>query len=391
MKIELSNTLKHIPENVFYPVFKLISEESSKGNQLLNAGIGVPDSDTPELLLETLEKSIRKPENMRYGAFDGKNELLEAISLWLKKTYNIDANPKDEIALVFGTKAGLASLPSILLNPNDTVLLPVPSYPDYIQGIALANAKIEEITLEEKNGYLVDYSKISDKLARKGKLIFLNYPSNPIGAVATEEFYDETVAWAKKNNVIVIQDHAYSDFYYNDGKSPSFMQTPGSKDIGVELFSFSKNFSISGLRIGFAVGNKDIIRGIRDYNTIFHANIYGAIQDTVITALNNHSELTSHIKNTYQARIEKITTKLEELGYSFFKPKGGIFIWLKVKEGFNSQSFFELLLKKYQIVTMPGHLFGTGGEDYIRLSLSLSDEQIDILIKQLEQLNKDLA
>lgn len=390
MKIELSNTIKNIPDNVFYPIFKLISEESSKGNALLNAGIGVPDSDTPELLLETLEKAVRKPENMRYGAFDGKNELLEAIALWLKETYDIKANPKDEIALVFGTKAGLSSLPSVILNPNDTVLLPVPSYPDYIQGIALAGANYEEIILEKEKNYLVDYDEIDSELAKKGKLIFLNYPSNPIGAVATKEFYEKTVTWANKNNVIVVQDHAYSDFYYGDSYSPAFMQTKGAREVGIEFFSFSKNFSISGLRIGFAVGNKEIIKGLREYNTIFHANIYGAVQDTVITALKNHKQLTSSIKDTYINRIEKITKKLDELGYSYFKPKGGIFIWLEVKDGFDSQSFFELLLKKYRIVTMPGHVFGSGGEKYIRLSLSLSDEQIENLLSKLEQLNKDL-
>ena len=390
MKIELSNTLKNVPENVFYPIFKLISEESSSNIPLLNAGIGVPDSDTPELLLETLEKAIRKPENMRYGAFDGKETLLNQISLWLKETYGIDADPKDEIALVFGTKSGLSSVPSVLLNKDDTVLLPVPSYPDYIQGIALAQANYEEIQLKEENNYLVDYSSIPNNLVEKGKLIFLNYPSNPIGAVATKEFYEETVSWAKENSIIVVQDHAYSDFYYNEGSSPCFISIPGAKDVGIEFFSFSKNFSISGLRIGFAVGNKEIIEGLRVYNSIFHANIYGAIQDTVVTALKNHKQLTSNIKDTFKNRIEKITNKLDELGYSYFKPEGSIFIWLKVKEGFDSQSFFELLLKQYRIVTMPGHVFGSGGENYIRVSLSLSDTQIDTLLAKLEQLNKDL-
>ena len=364
MKIELSNTIKNIPENVFYPIFKLISEESSNGNPLLNAGIGVPDSDTPELLLKELEIAIRKPENMRYGAFDGKVTLLNEISQWLKEKYNINADPKDEIALVFGTKSGLSSIPSVLLNPNDTVLLPVPSYPDYIQGITLAQAKYEEIELKQENNYLVDYSDIPEKLVKDAKLIFLNYPSNPIGAVATKEFYEETVSWAREHNIVVLQDHAYSDFYYKDGHSPAFMQITGAKEVGIEFFSFSKNFSISGLRIGFAVGNKEIIRGLKEYNTIFHANIYGAIQDTVVTALKNHNLLTGHIKETYTKRIDKITAKLDELGYSYFKPKGGIFIWLEVKNGYNSQSFFELLLKKYRIVTMPGHVFGRGGENY---------------------------
>ena len=327
---------------------------------------------------------------MRYGAFDGKETLLNEISIWLKETYGIDADPKDEIALVFGTKSGLSSVPSVLLNKDDTVLLPVPSYPDYIQGIALAQANYEEIQLKEENNYLVDYSSIPNNLVEKGKLIFLNYPSNPIGAVATKEFYEETVSWAKENSVIVVQDHAYSDFYYNEGSSPCFISTPCAKDVGIEFFSFSKNFSISGLRIGFAVGNKEIIEGLRVYNSIFHANIYGAIQDTVVTALKNHKQLTSNIKDTFKNRIEKITNKLDELGYSYFKPEGSIFIWLKVKEGFDSQSFFELLLKQYRIVTMPGHVFGSGGENYIRVSLSLSDTQIDTLLAKLEQLNKDL-
>ena len=172
MKIELSNTLKNIPENVFYPIFKLISEESSNGNPLLNAGIGVPDSDTPELLLKELETAIRKPENMRYGAFDGKITLLNEISQWLKENYDIDADPKSEIALVFGTKSGLSSIPSVLLNPNDTVLLPVPSYPDYIQGIALAQAKYEEIELKQENNYLLDYSDISEEVLRDANLYF---------------------------------------------------------------------------------------------------------------------------------------------------------------------------------------------------------------------------
>jgi|GEM_PF-730323 len=205
MKIELSNTIKNIPENVFYPIFKLISEESSNGNPLLNAGIGVPDSDTPELLLKELETAIRKPENMRYGAFDGKVTLLNEISQWLKENYNIDADPKSEIALVFGTKSGLSSIPSVLLNPNDTVLLPVPSYPDYIQGIALAQAKYEEIELKQENNYLLDYSDIPEEVLRDAKLIFLNYPSNPIGAVATKEFYEQTVKWAKENNIPLIR------------------------------------------------------------------------------------------------------------------------------------------------------------------------------------------
>ena len=231
MKIELSNTIKNIPENVFYPIFKLISEESSNGNPLLNAGIGVPDSDTPELLLKELETAIRKPENMRYGAFDGKVTLLNEISQWLKENYNIDADPKSEIALVFGTKSGLSSIPSVLLNPNDTVLLPVPSYPDYIQGIALAQAKYEEIELKQENNYLLDYSDIPEEVLRDAKLIFLNYPSNPIGAVATKEFYEQTVKWAKENNIVVLQDHAYSDFYYKEGYSPAFMQTEGAKEV----------------------------------------------------------------------------------------------------------------------------------------------------------------
>lgn len=386
MTIQLSKLMNRIPKNVFEPIFKIIAQIDAGSEEVLNAGVGIPDRDTPELLLNTLEKAIRKPENMRYGSFSGKPSLLNEIAIWLKEEYHIDVNPEKEIALLFGSKSGLSSLPSVLLNPGDTVLLPVPSYPDYLQGIKLAGAEIENILLEEENDYLIDYSRISEELAQKAKLLYLNYPSNPIGAVADEEFYEQTVKWAKKNNVLILQDHAYSDFYYNEGKSPCFIKVEGAKDIGVEYFSFSKNFSLSGFRIGFAVGNETIIQGIKDYNNIFHANIYGAVQDVSLEALKNYKELTSDIKETYMIRREKLCTALERLGYKFFYPQGGIFIWLKVKEGYTSQSFFELLLHNHKIITMPGHVFGKGGEQFIRVSLSLKDDEINTLIERLSRI-----
>lgn len=386
MTIKLSKLMNRIPENVFEPIFKIIAQANDGRGEVLNAGVGIPDRDTPELLLSTLEKVIRKPENMRYGSFSGKPSLLKEIARWLKEEYDIEVNPEKEIALLFGSKSGLSSLPSVLLNPGDTVLLPVPSYPDYLQGIRLAGAEIEDILLKEDNDYLIEYSKISEESAQRARLLYLNYPSNPIGAVASEEFYEETVKWAKKNDVLVLQDHAYSDFYYKEGKSACFIKTEGAKDIGVEYFSFSKNFSLSGLRIGFAVGNETIIQGIKDYNNIFHANIYGAVQDVSLEALKNYKELTSDIKSTYMARREKLCSALESLGYKFFYPQGGIFIWLRVKEGYTSQSFFELLLHKYRIITMPGHVFGKGGEEFIRVSLSLKDAEIDTLIERLSNI-----
>ena len=387
MAIELSKNLKSVPENVFAPVLKLVAEESAKGKVLLNAAVGVPDSDTPELLLEELEKAIRKPENMRYGNFDGKEILLEKISEFLNRKYGVKVNPKTEIALLFGSKFGLAAIPSVLLNEGDLVFSPVPGYPDYIPAFKLAGAQIHDIELQEKDNYLVNYEKISEEDARRAKLIYLNYPSNPTGAVASKEFYEETVVWAKKNNVIVLQDHAYADFYYKEGISPSFLQVEGAKEVGIELFSFSKNFSMSGYRIGFAVGNEEIIRGLKEFNNIFNANIYGAIQDTVILGLDNYDKITGQIKKIYTERLEKITRKLDELGYEYFSPKGGIFIWLKAKDGDTGQQFFEKLLNNHNIVTMPGQVFGRGGEDYVRVSLSIKDQQIDTLLAELEKIN----
>lgn len=385
LNIKFSDRLNKVEDNVFDPIFKLVAEKIRNNEKVLNAGVGIPDRDTPELILKTLEKAVYKKENMRYGDFHGKKDLLLEISNYLKKKYNVEVNPENEIALLLGTKSGLSILPEVLLNDGDVAIVPTPSFPDYVLGIQLSNGKIETVELKRENDYLLDFDEIDEEISKQAKFIFLNYPSNPTGAVANKEFFEKAVAWAKKYDVLIAHDHAYSDFYYEEGYSPSFIQAKDAKDVGIEFFSLSKNFSISGLRIGFVVGHKDVIAGFKKHHTVFHANIYGVVQDAAIEALKNADTLTSSIKSTYQNRIEKITTGLDKIGYDYYYPKGSIFIWLKVKQGYTSQQYFDLLLNKYNIVTIPGSAFGQGGEGYLRISISLNDEQIEQLLDKLEQ------
>lgn len=389
LKITYADRLNKVEDSVFDPIFKLVGEKVKRNEKILNAAVGIPDSDTAPLLLKTLEEAVYKKENMRYSDFHGKKPLLAEISKYLKEKYNVDVDPETEVALLLGTKSGISILPEVLLNDGDVALVPDPGFPDYVLGIQLANGKVEKIQLKEENGYLVDFDAIDEEISKQAKFIFLNYPSNPIGAVATPEFFEKAVAWAKKYDVLVAHDHAYSDFYYGEGISPSYLQAAGAKDVGIEFFSLSKNFSVSGLRIGFVVGHKDVIAGFKKHHTIFHANIYGAVQDLALVALQNAKELTASIRETYTNRVEKITTGLRKIGYDFYKPEGSIFIWLKVKEGYTSKQYFEILLNDHNVVTIPGTAFGEGGEGYLRISISLTEEQIDELLEKLEKAYKE--
>lgn len=233
---------------------------------------------------------------------------------------------------------------------------------------------------------MVDFDKIPKAIAQKAKIIFLNYPSNPTGAVANHQFFEKAIKWAKENDVFIIHDHAYADFYFDEGVSPCFYQNKNAKQVGIEYFSFSKNFSLSGLRIGFVIGNKEIIDAFKKYHTVFNANIYGAVQDAARVAIQNRKIITKDIKTTYSNRIKLFTTGLDKIGYQYFQPKGSIFIWVEVPENYTSKEFFEILLNEYQLVVIPGYAFGKCEKEHIRISISINEEQIKSVLNILEKI-----
>ena len=255
-----SDTLKRLPDQFFANLVKKVSNVADQGHDVINLGRGNPDLPTPDYIVKALQKGAEDPINHQYAPFRGFPYLREAVATFYKREYDVDIDPEKEVAVLYGSRAGLIELSQCLLNPGDVALLPNPGYPDYISGIAIANAKMELFTLSEENNFLPDYSQIPDKTLDEAKLMFLNYPGNPTATLATEEIFDETVAIADKHNICVVHDFAYGAFGF-DGKKPrSFLQTEGAKEVGIETYTLSKTYNMAGWRVAFAVGNASVVR-----------------------------------------------------------------------------------------------------------------------------------
>ncbi|MFT8323317.1 MAG: pyridoxal phosphate-dependent aminotransferase [Bacillus sp. (in: firmicutes)] len=381
-----SNLLKNLPEQFFASLVSKVSKYVEQGFDVINLGQGNPDQPTPNHIVESLQQAAVNPVNHKYSPFRGYTKLKIAVSDFYKREYGVELDPNSEVAILFGGKAGLVEIPQCLLNPGDTVLVPDPGYPDYISGVALANAKMEMMPLKEENSFLPNYQEIHNDVLNKAKLMFLNYPNNPTGAVATQEFFDETVQLSKEHDICIVHDFAYGAIGF-DGKKPiSFLQAEGAKDIGIEIYTLSKTFNMAGWRVGFAVGNRSVISAINLYQDHLYVSLFGAIQDAAVTALTSSLECVEQLNNRYESRRDVFVKGLKEIGWDVNAPAGSFFAWLKVPAGFNSEQFTDYLLDKAHIAVAPGVGFGEFGEGYVRAGLLTSEERLLEAVNRLKSL-----
>src|SRR5690625_2350265 len=282
---EESNTLKRLPEQFFARLVKNVQRLKNEGHDVINLGQGNPDVATPPRIGEELQQAAEDPVNHKYAPFQGHAYLKEAVAAFYQKEYGVTVDPEKEVAILFGAKTGLVELSQCLLDPGDLALLPDPGYPDYMSGIALADAETAFMPLRAENDFLPDYSKIPGDVLERAKLLFLNYPNNPTSATATEAFFDETIALAKKHHICVVHDFAYGAIGF-DGKKPrSFLQSDGAKEIGVEVYTMSKTYNMAGWRVGFAVGNPSGIECIDLIQDNLYVSLFVCIQQETEEAL----------------------------------------------------------------------------------------------------------
>lgn len=387
MKVyEKSNLLKQLPEQFFASLVQKVNQYIEKGHDVINLGQGNPDQPTPLHIIKALQSAAENPTNHKYSPFRGYAHLKEAVAEFYLKEYKVDIDPETEVAILFGGKAGLVEIPSCLLNQGDTVLLPDPGYPDYLSGVALIQAETIMMPLLEENNFLPDYSSIHQEELEKAKLMYLNYPNNPTGAVATSEFFERTVEIAEENDICVIHDFAYGAIGF-DGKRPlSFLQTKGAKEIGIEIYTLSKTYNMAGWRVAFAVGNSSVISAINLYQDHMYVSLFGAIQEAAVTALTESQECVTEMTTLYQQRRDVLISGLMELGWEVKAPEGSFFAWLKVPEGFTSQQFSDYLLQEAHIAMAPGSGFGQYGEGYVRVGLLTSIERMKEAIERIRKL-----
>lgn len=385
MNIQQSRAVDSLPSQFFASLVKKAQQKALEHDDVIQLGQGNHDQPTPSFITEALKNTSDQLAFHRYGPFRGYSFLKEAVSDYYKRYYNVEIDPETEVAIVPGTKTAIVELCQCLLNKGDYALLPDPGYPDYLSGLAIAEAEICTMPLKEENKYLPDYTQINEQTWQQAKLMFLNYPNNPTGATATHTFFNETVNLAQKYQVPVVHDFAYGSIQFDNKKPISFLQSSHAKEVGVELFSMSKLYNMAGWRVGFVVGNAQIVAMLEELQDHYHCSIFGGIQKAAEVALKSDQSTVNELVKLYETRRNTLVAAAKEIGWTTLCPSGSFFAWFPVPEGHTSKSFSELLLEKAHIVCAPGDGFGEYGEGYIRIGLL---EEADVLSEAMQRIGK---
>jgi LL-diaminopimelate aminotransferase len=380
-----ADRINSLPPYLFAAIDKAKAEIIKKGIDVINLGIGDPDMPTPVHIVESMKKAVANPERHRYPSYEGMLTFREAAAKWYKRSMNVDLDPEDEVLTLIGSKEGIAHIPLAFLNPGDVSLVPDPAYPVYNIGSILADAKPYKMPLLAENDFLPDLDAIPKSIAKKAKLMFLNYPNNPTSATATIKFFEEVVDFANQNEILVVHDNAYSEMTFDGYKAPSFLNVSGAKEIGIEMHSLSKTYNMTGWRIGFAVGNSEILSGLGKVKTNVDSGAFEAVQEAGITALSGPQNCINEMNQIYQERRDALLVGLQELGLEVRSPKATFYVWVHVNG--KSLDFTKKLLEKAGIVATPGVGFGEFGEGYIRFALTQSVERINEAVERMKKLD----
>ena len=389
MKIELSNRIKRLPPYLFAEITRMKRALEEQGKDIIDLGVGDPDHATPQHIIDTLTEATKDPKHHKYATDYGMIELREEIAKWYKERFNVTLDPKTEVLPLIGSKEGIAHIPLAFVNNHDVVLVPDPAYPVYQSGSIFAGAEMYYMPLMEKNNFLPDFDAIDLQIAHRAKMMFLNYPNNPTAAVCEKSFFDKVVAFAQENNIIVCHDGAYSEIAFDGYNPPSFLEAEGAKDVGIEFHSLSKTYNMTGWRVGFAVGNKDIIAGLSKVKANLDSGIFMPIQVSAIEALRGPQEFRKELIDIYQERRDVLADGLESLGWHVKKPQAAFYIWVNVPPGYTSSELSKLLLEKANSVVTPGNGFGKYGEGYIRMTLTMPKERLVEAVQRIKKMHNE--
>lgn len=373
MHFQQSDLLKTLPKQFFASLVSRVNAKIAAGADVINLGQGNPDLPTPDYIVQAMQQATAVAADHQYSAFRGEMRFKTAIAQFYFDTYGVVLDPETEVAVLAGSKIGLVELPLALMNPGETLLLPNPGYPDYWSGAALGRVAVEQVELKRENDFLIDYDDIPADVAQRAKFLYMNYPNNPTGAVATADFYEQTVAFAKQNQVGIISDFAYGAIGFDGHQPRSFMQTPGAKTVGIETYTFSKTFNMAGWRVGFAVGNADMIDAINVIQDHLFVSLFPAVQDAAIAALAHYHDQNSAVANlvqVYQQRRDAFIQSVRAYNWEPYVPKGAFYVLMPVPAGYTSASFAELLLEEANVAVADASGFGDAGAGYVRVSLT---------------------
>ena len=382
--MEEAQRLAKLPTYVFALLDKLKAKERAKGNELIDLTIGSPNVLPPQEVIAAHIEALKNPQNHRYSSFEGHPEFSQAVIAWCRRQYNIDIK-ENEIVELLGSKEGLVHFAFAFINPGDKVLVPMPAYPAHFRGPLLAGGEPYILPTAEKNGFIPDLDAIDETIARTAKILIISYPTNPTAATAPKEFFEKAVQFAKKYNLILLHDFAYAELYFEGKKPLSCLSIPGAKEVCIEFHSLSKTFGMAAWRMGFAVGNAQLIESLKKIKTNLDYGPFGATVQASVTALKMKDGYLDKMRAAYQKRRDIMVEGLNSLGWKLKKPLATFYLWVPVPKGFTSMSFTEELLNKTGVVCSPGNGFGEPGEGYIRFALVDTDARIEEAVARLKK------
>lgn len=383
---ETSRRLEALPPYLFKELDRLRDEVLAQGVDVIDLGVGDPDRPTPPHIIEALKKAAEDPANHQYPLYSGMNAFRSSVAGWYKRRYDLDLDPAEEICSLIGSKEGIAHFPLAFLNPGDVALVPEPGYPVYNSGTLFAGGVTHFMPLLEKNGFRPDYRSIDEDVLKKTKIIWVNYPNNPTGATVTADFYADLVAWAKERNIIVASDAAYSEMTHDGEPHPSILQAPGAMEAAIEFHSLSKTYNMTGWRIGWAAGARDLIQGLGRVKNNVDSGVFQAVQVAGMAALDGDQEPVRAMGRLYDERRKVLAEGLEAAGLHAMPCTASFYVWARLPEGLKSADFCFRLLHEAGIVATPGNGMGPSGEGYARFALVRETDRLKEAAARLARL-----
>ncbi|MDP2950507.1 MAG: LL-diaminopimelate aminotransferase [Chloroflexota bacterium] len=382
--MQLAKRIQQLPPYLFAEASRRIAEKRAEGVDVISFGIGDPDIPTPAHIVEALVRAAADPANHRYPETEGLPELRRAIGRWYEDRFGISLDPDKEVLPLIGSKEGIGHVALCFIDPDDLALVPDPSYPVYARGTFLAGGDCYFLPLSEENDFLPDLEAIPESVARRAKVLWLNYPNNPTGAVADLDFFEWVVRFARKYDIAVCHDGPYTEVAFDGYRPVSFLQAAGAREVGVEFHSFSKSYNMTGWRIGMVVGNATMVDALMRVKSNLDSGIPQAIQRMAIAALEGPQDCIGEHNAVYQRRRDRLVTALTRMGLRVRPPQASLYLWARLPEGQTSLEFATRLLDDVGVVVTPGIGYGPHGEGYVRVSLTIPDERLEEGLRRLE-------
>jgi LL-diaminopimelate aminotransferase len=384
---KLAERLASLPPYLFAAIDKAKEEVRAKGLDIISLGIGDPDLPTPDFIIDALCQAARNPANHQYPSYVGLLSFRQAVADWYLRRFGVTLDPQNEVVSLIGSKEGIAHFPLAFVNPGDLVLIATPNYPVYGVTTEFVGGIPMYLPLTDENNFLPDLDAISNDTWKRAKAIYVNYPNNPTAAMAPRSFYEKLIAKALEFEVIVVHDAAYTEMYFNEANKPlSILEIPGGRDVAIEFHSLSKTYNMTGWRIGMAVGNASLVKGLGKVKENVDSGIFQAVQEAGIVALNQGDAYTAELRGIYRERRDVVIEALKKAGISCRVPEATFYVWSKVPQGISSSDFVTKVLKQTGVVTTPGNGFGAPGEGYFRISLTVNTDRLKEAVLRISQL-----